>query len=39
MKNRDHDTAVALKAVAYNIMIISKRTGEMAREIMKIVVR
>ena len=38
VRNRSHDTANALKAIAYNLMIISNRElGEKPREIMKIV--
>jgi hypothetical protein len=37
-RNRDYDTAMGLKAIAYNLMVISNReTGEKPREIMKIV--
>ena len=36
--NRDYDTAIGLKTIAYNLMIISNRElGERPREIMKIV--
>ena len=36
--NRDYDTAIALKTIAYNLMVISNRElGEKPREIMKIV--
>lgn len=39
VKNGDYDISVGLKAIAYNLMIVSNiRTGERAREIMKIVV-
>jgi hypothetical protein len=38
VRNRSHDTANALKAIAYNLMIISNiKTGNRRREIMKIV--
>ena len=37
--NRNYDTAMGLKAIAYNLMIISNRElGEKPREIMKIVI-
>ena len=37
-KNRDYDSAMALKAIAYNLMVISNiEAGEKPREIMKIV--
>ncbi|WP_241761869.1 hypothetical protein [Thermoplasma acidophilum] len=40
VKNRDYDTADGLKAIAYNLMIVSNiRTGERTREIMTIIVR
>ena len=36
--NRDYDTAIGLKAIAYNLMVISNRVlGEKPRRIMKIV--
>lgn len=36
--NRDYDTAIGLKAIAYNLMVISNRElGEKPRKIMKIV--
>ena len=36
--NRDYDTAIGLKTIAYNLMITSNRElGEKPREIMKIV--
>ncbi|WP_287950652.1 transposase [Acidiplasma sp.] len=39
VKNRDYDTAVGLKVIAYNLMIISNiKTGNRPREMMKIVV-
>jgi len=39
VKNRDHDTAVGLKVIAYNLMIVSNiKTGNRPREMMKIAV-
>ena len=39
MKNRNYDTTVGLKAIAYNLMIVSNmKTGNRSREIMKITV-
>ena len=39
VKNRDYDTAMGLKAIAYNLMVVSNmKSGEKAREIKKIVV-
>ena len=39
VKNRDYDTAMGLKAIAYNLMVVSNmRSGEKAMEIKKIVV-
>lgn len=36
--NRDNDAATGLKAIAYNLIVISNReSGEKPREIMKIV--
>ena len=36
--NRSYDTAIGLRAIAYNLMVISNiETGEKPREIMKIV--
>lgn len=36
--NRDYDTAMGLKTIAYNLIILSNRKpGEKPREIMKIV--
>ncbi|MDS0256552.1 transposase, partial [Thermoplasmatales archaeon AK] len=38
VRNRDYDTAIGLKAIAYNLMIVSNvKAGEKPREIMKIV--
>ncbi len=38
-KNRDYDTAMGLKILAYNLMVISNmKIGERPREIMKIIV-
>jgi len=38
VRNRDYDTAMGLKAIAYNLMIVSNiETGNKPREIMKIV--
>ncbi len=38
VRNRDYDTAMGLKAIAYNLMIVSNiKTGNKPREIMKIV--
>ena len=37
--NRDYDTAIGLKTIAYNLMVISNmKLGEKPREIMKIVI-
>ena len=37
-KNRDYDNAIGLKAIAYNLMLISNmELGEKPREIKKIV--
>ena len=37
-KNRDYGTAISLRAIAYNLMVISNmELGEKPREIMKIV--
>jgi hypothetical protein len=37
-RNRSYDTAMGLKAIAYNLMIVSNiKTGNRRREIMKIV--
>ena len=39
IKKRDYDTAMGLKAIAYNLMVVSNiKSGEKAREIKKIVV-
>ena len=39
VKKRDYDTAMGLKAIAYNLMVVSNiKSGEKAREIKKIVV-
>ncbi|WP_298277056.1 hypothetical protein [Ferroplasma sp.] len=36
--NRDYDTAIGLKTIVYNLMVISNRElGEKPRKIMKIV--
>ena len=38
IKKRSYDTAIGLKAIAYNLMIVSNvKAGEKPREIMKIV--
>lgn len=38
VRNRSYDTAIGLKAIAYNLMIVSNvKAGEKPREIMKIV--
>ena len=38
VKNKDYDTAVGLKVIAYNLMVVSNiKTGNRSREIMKIV--
>lgn len=38
IQKRSYDTAIGLKAIAYNLMIVSNiEAGEKAREIMKIV--
>ena len=37
-RNRSYDTAIGLKTIAYNLMVISNiKTGNRPREIMKIV--
>ena len=37
-RNRSYDTAIGLKTIAYNLMIVSNiKTGNKPREIMKIV--